>query len=447
MTTYFHRIFLCTLFLCLLSPLTSQAETLQLTLNEGVSIAIKHNPKIEIARQQYLGNQGVLTQAKSSSLPQLSGGLGYGRQAIDNLNPVDEDNVGSAFLQISQLIYDFGKTTGMIDASSFNLQASSENLIQAHHDLVFQVKEKFYTALEQERLIGVAQEAVSNYEQQLHRAQVFYNSGVKTKIDVTNAEVNLSNQKLQLLHAKADYNAALVNLEKVLGTVLNNGDYKPVNNEPPLSALAAQKPPMPGALDNLLQSADKNRPGLKEYAYLISAAEAGLTQAKGDYWPTIDAVGSYDNVETDLASYADNWQITARLNWKFFSGFATDGKVAEATAQLRGVQAGLRDFQLEVTRDVTDSYLRAEENREGVDIAEQTLKLANENLQLATERYQVGLGDLLEFNDAQLLYTQNQSSLVGTYYQYLTALARIDQAVGITSELAGYDLTVPLSRK
>jgi outer membrane protein len=444
MITCSPRLFFCTLLLCLLSPQTSQAETQQLTLNEGVSIAIKHNPKIEIARQQYQANQGVLTQAKSFYLPQLSGGIGYGRQSIDAQSPVDADNVGSALLQVSQLIFDFGKTTGMIDASSFNLQASSENLAQAHHDLVFQVKEKFYTVLEHERLIGVAEEAVSNYEQQLYRAQIFYKSGVRTKIDVTNAEVNLSNQKLRLLQARADYKAALVDLENVIGIAPNNGDYKPVNNEPPLWELAAQKPQMPGALDSLLQNAEKNRPGLKEYTYLISAAEAGLTKAKGDYWPTLDAVGTYDNFETDLASYADNWQITARLNWKFFSGFATEGKVAEATAQLRQVQAGLRDFQLEVTRDVTDSYLRAAENREAVDLADQTLKLAVENLQLAMERYQAGLGDLLEFNDAQLLYTQNQSSLVGTYYKYLTVLARIDRAVGVTSELAGYDLSVPL---
>ncbi|RZW16680.1 MAG: TolC family protein [Desulfobulbaceae bacterium] len=108
---------------------------------------------------------------------------------------------------------------------------------------------------------------------------------------------------------------------------------------------------------------------------------------------------------------------------------------------MREVQAGLRDFELEVTRDVTDSYLRADENREGVDIADQTVELAEENLRLAEGRYKAGIGDLLEFNDAQLLYTQNQSNLVITYYNYLTALARIDRAVGVTPELVDYDMT------
>jgi outer membrane protein len=431
----------------------SQAETLQLTLEECIQIALGNNPQIEIARQQYQANQGVLTQAKSFYWPQLSAGVGYGRQYIDtdrqnfdtqtgNQVFLDEDNVGSALFQASQLIFDFGKTTGLIDASAFNLQASGENLAQVYHDLVFDVKSRFYNVLEARRLIGVAEQAVDNYEQQLYRAQRFFESGVRTRIDVTNAEVNLSNEKLNLLRANADYKTALVSLEQVIGTVPNNGDYEPISNEPPTEELASQKPEMPDSLETLLQTAEGNRPGLKEFQFLIQAAESSITQAKGDYWPTIDAVGDYNKFETDLPSLSDQWQITARLNWEFFSGFETEGKVAEATAQLREVQAGLRDFELEVTRDVTDSYLRADENREGVDIADQTVELAEENLRLAEGRYKAGIGDLLEFNDAQLLYTQNQSNLVITYYNYLTALARIDRAVGVTPELVDYDMTV-----
>jgi outer membrane protein len=446
----FHvRLLLTICVLCLLPARTSQAETQQLTLNECIKIALDNNPQIEIARQQYLASQGVLTQAKSFYLPRLSAGVGYGRQYIDtdrqniaNQSLVDEDNVGSALLQVSQLIFDFGKTTGLIDTSSFNLQASAENLAQTYHDLVFDVKSRFYTVLESKRLIGVAEQAVANFEQQLYRAQRFYESGVRTKIDVTNAEVNLANQKLNLLRANADYKTSLVSLEQVIGTVPNNGDYEPVASEPPIKELASQKPEMSDSLELLLQAAAENRPGLKQFDYLIQAAEASVTQAKGDYWPTIDAVGDYHKFETDLPSLSDQWQITARLNWEFFSGFETEGKVAEASAQLREVQAGLRDFQLEVTRDVTDSYLRADENREGVDIADQTVELAEENLRLAEGRYKAGIGDLLEFNDAQLLYTENQSNLVITYYNYLTALARIDRAVGVTPELVDYDYTV-----
>lgn len=440
MFTFSARLILIICSFCLLHVQSSWAATQSLNLDDFIKIAMENNPRIEIARQQYFGNQGVLTQAKSLYLPHLSGGVSYGRQYIDSEAAVDEDNVGAGLLQLSQLVFDFGKTTGLIDASSFALSASAENLVQQYHDLVYQVKSSFYSVLESKRLIGVAEQAVANYEQQLYRAQKFYESGVRTKIDVTNAEVNLSNQKLNLLRTRSNHKTALVNLEKTIGTIPNQGDYEPISNEPPLDKLASQKPQMPDALERLLETAEQNRPGLKQFQYLIDAAEASVTQAKGDYWPTIDAIGDYYSVETDLPSLANQWQVTARLNWEFFAGFETEGKVAEATAQMREVQAGFRDFQLEVTQEVTDSYLRADENREGVDIADQTLALAAENLRLADGRYKAGIGDLLEFNDAQLLYTQNQSNLVITYYDYLTALARIDRSVGITPELIDYDM-------
>ncbi len=436
------RLLIPLLFVIFFPIYICQAATESLTLEECIEIALANNPQIEIARQQYLGDEGVLTQAKSLYWPRLSGGVGYGRQYFDSELPITEDNVGSGLLRASQLIFDFGKTTGLIDAQAFNLSASSENLAQVYHDIVFQVKSAFYTVLESKRLIVVAEQAVSNYEQQLYRAQKFYEAGVRTRIDVTNAQVNLSNQKLNLLRANSDYKTARVALEKVIGRIPKDGDYEPVSSEPALEQLASKKPQMPGPLEDLLITADENRPGLKQFQFLVQAAESSVTQAKGDYWPTIDAVGDYSRYETDLPALSDQWQLTARLNWEFFSGFETEGKVAEASAQLREVKAGLRDFELEVTQDVTDSYLRADENREGVDIADETLELAAENLRLAEGRYKAGIGDLLEFNDAQLLYTQNQSNLVVTYYNYLTALARIDRAVGATPELVDYDMTV-----
>ena len=90
MSTFSLRLLAIFSVLFLLPIRLSQAETLQLTLEDAIQIALDNNPQIEIARQQYQANQGVLTQAKSFYLPQLSAGLGYGRQYIDNDLPVTD---------------------------------------------------------------------------------------------------------------------------------------------------------------------------------------------------------------------------------------------------------------------------------------------------------------------------------------------------------------------
>ena len=133
--------------------------------------------------------------------------------------------------------------------------------------------------------------------------------------------------------------------------------------------------------------------------------------------------------------------MSVGLSWEIFSGFETEGKVAEAKSRMFELQASLRDLELAIVQDVTDSYLRADENSEAVDIADQTMKLAKENLDLAEGRYKAGLNDIIEFNDAQLTYTRAQSSLVSTYYTYLTALARIEFATGIIADKDGNPLS------
>ena len=439
MTAPKKLIIISSLLFLIFTAASGWAAQLSLTLDDFIQIALKNNPEIEIAAQQYSGNKGVLTQSRSLYYPRLSAGADLGRYGVEDLQPVDEDNVVRGLLKATQLIYDFGRTTGLIDSSAFNLDASSEALKQVYQNIVFDVKRNFYSVLESQRLITVAEEAVKNYEQQLYRAQKFYEAGVRTRIDVTNAEVNLSNQKLNLLRANADYKTARVRLEKVLGEIPNSGNYELVTDEPALEDLAAGKPDMPDQLENLLMTAQENRPGLKRFSFLVQSAESAITQAKGDYWPSINALGDYNKYETDLSSLRDQWQLSVGLTWEFFSGFETDGKVAEASARLREVNAALREFDLSITQEVTDSYLRADENREGVNIADQTLNLAKENLQLADGRYKAGIGDILEFNDAVLLLTENQSSLVVTYYNYLTELARLERAIGVIPELANYD--------
>lgn len=436
------RITLCAALYALIlivSAVPAAAEPLELTLGELIGIGLDHNPQIEIARQQYMGREGVVTQAKSGYWPHLGTGGTLGRAYVGDLQPVDQDNLASGRLKLTQLIYDFGRTTGYISASGFSRDAAMEYFHETAQDIVFLIKQSFYSVLEKQRLISVAEQAVTNYEQQLYRAQRYYEAGVRTKIDITNAEVNLANQRLGLLRAKSNLMIARTDLENVLGINPNNGDYQLVSDEPPLAQLARTKPELPGQLQDLLQMAGDKRPGLARYRLLVDAAEASLKQVKGEYWPVFNASGEYQNYETDLTTLADQWQVGVGLTWEFFSGFETDGKVAEASARLAEIEASLKNFEQAVAREVTNSYLRAEENRDGVDIADQSLALAKENLALAEGRYKAGIGDILEFNDAQLLFTENNATLVITYYSYLTAIAEIERAVGMTPELIGYD--------
>jgi len=405
-------------------------------LPDLIAIALEKNPQIDIATQQYAQSKGQVTQAQSGYLPRLSIGGTGGQIHIYDLHPEEEDTVLNTNINASQLIYDFGKTIGTIQSSKFIQQAAGSNLEQKLQDVIFQVKEAYYSVLEKNTLVSVAQQAVTNYQQHLYRAKKYFEAGVRTQIDITNAELELANTRLNLLRSNSNVKTARVKLEQLIGTKPNGGNYTLVVTGGPLESLSKNLPPIGPTLDQLLETARVQRPGLHQLEQLVFAAEASIKRAEGENWPLISANGSYDQYETDLPTFNDQWQITAALTWEIFSGFETKGKIMEAKGKMLEVTASKHELELAIIQDVTDSYLRAEENYDGVDIADLAVQLAKQNLGLAEERYKAGLGDMIEFNDAQLNYTLSQSNLVSIYYGYLTALARRDRAAGINLEIS-----------
>lgn len=408
----------------------ASADIVLLSLDDLIRIALTNNPQVDSAFEQRNQREGQLTQARSSYLPRLSINGNYSRVKIDGLQPEDEDNMAHGGASVSQLIYDFGETTGAIAAGHANLEASVANTEQVSQGIVLQVRQACYNVLEKKHLIKVAEQAVSNYEQHLDRAKEYFKAGVRTRIDVVNAEVELSSARLRLLQSQYDLKSARVALERILGKIPNNGRYDLIPILDGLDRLGDKIPHLPGPLEQLLETANEQRQDIKQQKAFIKTAEAVIRQADSGYWPSIGATAGLDAYDTELPTFQDQWNVGVGLTWELFSGFRTRGRLVEAKALRRENLYRLYDLELLVTQDVTDSLIRADENRESVLLNMETVRLATENLNLASERYKAGLNDMIEYNDAELRYTTALGNLVSSYFSYLAALARIEYAIG-----------------
>lgn len=130
----------------------------ELYLQDFIDLALKNNPQLEVGVQQYMQATGRVQQAQSGYLPRVQIGGSLGRMHVEDLTPVDEDNVINGGISASQLIYDFGQTTGTIQSSKLTRDAARSNVEQALHDVILLVKESYYNTLEQKYLIEVALE-------------------------------------------------------------------------------------------------------------------------------------------------------------------------------------------------------------------------------------------------------------------------------------------------
>ena len=197
-------------------------------------------------------------------------------------------------------------------------------------------------------------------------------------------------------------------------------------------ALAEANPemqPLPD-LDALIQRAIQSRPEIASLQAQIKSAEAGLSSTKRSALPSLSASGSYAKSGEDMPLEDDRWQVSVNLNWPLFTGFRQSGQVAESLSSVEQLKATLANRTLIVTEEVTSAFLGVQSSSEAVKTSQVALQQAKENLSMAQGRYQTGVSDGVELNNAQVLYTESRSSQVQAVYDQYKALAALEFAVG-----------------
>jgi outer membrane protein len=287
--------------------------------------------------------------------------------------------------------------------------------------VVQQAKVGYFEVLKNQRLVQVAEETLNAQEKHLEQARAFYDVGLRPKIDVTRAEVDVARDRQNLITVRYRLQNSRVDLERILGGPPTPGPYR--------LAEVTERPERPPRLEPLIDEALAVRPEVLRFQAQVKAAEGQLRAAVGRNWPSIDGIGGYNYSNTEFP-LENNWQVGVQMSWPIFTGFRTQGEVNEAKSLVKQAQAELERERLQVTQQVSQAYLRLGEAEESIATARVALRQAQENLDLADGRYRSGVGDAIEFSDAQVSLTRAKSDLVSASYEYLQAQAELERALG-----------------
>ncbi len=402
-----------------------------LSLNDLIQIALENNHKIDSSKYKQDSKKANIDLSKAGYLPAVS--LTGELATYDSKTKTSKtnDNVNSVSLSASQLLYDFGKTKASVDSSTQTYNASLSETNALKNSILLSVKQSYYNILNQHQLIGVANESVKIDSLQLEQAQEYLTAGVRTKIDVTNAKLQLSTSKLDLIKATYKLKSVKTQLITILG--VNMSDSLTVKKEvTDIVDLVKGIKFKPLELNNLIDEAVKYRPETSMYQARIRSQKSKIRNVKKEYLPDLDFDASYSDKNSNKASLeSEQWSAGVYLKWTLFSGQSTKANVKNNIAVLQDVQSQLKQQELSIMKEVTDAYFSLKENEESIKISSLNFELSIANLDLAKQRYKAGLNDLVEFNDAKLEYTKAKSNLVNTYYNYLISHANLEYASGV----------------
>ncbi len=394
-----------------------------LTLDEAVATALKNHPQIVEAKENLLGAEAKTGQSLANYYPQISFAADWskGRSFLTAQESIKQTEVTTAGLYLRQTIYDFGRTSGAVETARGNREAADTALTVTRQDLTLRVRVAFYLVLAIEKQVVAVRENVKAREEVFRQAQEFFNQGIRAKVDIAKAEANFFAAKTNLIRAESNREIARIELANAMG-IASLGERNPV-------ATSFVLLPLPER-NSSQQNALCNRAELQQFAALKSAATGSLKSAKSTYLPVLSGVASVGYADRDFPPSGDVWGVGLVLTMPLFSGFSSVEQVCEATAALNSIEARQDNLKLQIIKEVESAWFGGNDASARMVSTQKEVDAANESKSLAEGRYQEGIGSIIEVTDAQSQTLDAQTANIQAMFDYYTALARLDRAMG-----------------
>jgi len=413
--------------------LTAKSHTL--TIDKAIEVGLEHSPDVDISRFDFKKAIERNKFQEGYYLPRVDLSAIGGRTGSDfNQQGTLNTSLLVGSLSASQLLYDFGKTSGRIDASSEEAKAREASMNQVISTKILQIKARYYDALKMKSIIRVSQKNIDLQKGQLRRATRYYENGIKTIIDVSDAQVRLTKAKLDLSNAQYELKLRRALLEEEMGYAPYSGNYVLYHKKFDLLNISQKLPHINTSLPSLEKFAYAHRYELKSSQYHVKSSQAIVKSEKGGYLPTLSLRGDYTAQDVDNVFAATvpekQWQAGVEVKWNLFAGRQTDASVQEAKISALRAASQVDDVRLLIKRQVIESSLGVMRTKDSVILSESIAKASEKKYFQAKKRYENDLSDYIELQEAQQGYIQSLGDLVTTYYDYYISIAQLDFAIG-----------------
>lgn len=399
-----------------------------LTLQHAEEIAIQNHPQIQAASYLASAARAQVTEARSDYYPHAFGSLtGVESETNSRVSASMLNNpiIYTRFAQgvtVQQLVTDFGRTHQLVKSSELRAKAQEENIATTREDVLLQVDAAYYNVLKAQAILQVAQETVKDRQLVADQISEMEKNKLKSGLDVSFANVDLSQAQLLLVQAQNNLQASFADLSTALG----------LSESKTFQLTETPVPPAPPTdFATLMAQAIQGRPELVSRRFDVNAAQSYATAQRDLWFPTISGVGVAGvapYAETPLGSrYA---AAGFNVNIPIFNGRQFNALHAEATAQANAQEQYLRDLQNAIVRDVRTAWLNANSGFQRLSLTQQLLDAANQALNLAQERYRLGLSSIIELSQAQLNQTQAAITETSAKYDYAAEISALNYQIG-----------------
>jgi outer membrane protein len=404
------------------------AQTRRLTLEQAEALALQQQPRIQAARAQAEAARELPIEARSAMLPLTSIDLS-GAGSLENsrigagalTNPLVYSRVAGG-MSVSQLLTDFGRTSRLTASARYASDAQQSQADVERARVLIDVDTAFFSVLRAEAVLKVADETVAARQVLVEQVRALAASKLKSRLDVSFAEVSLDEARLLATNARNDLDSARARLSAALGAT----DLEPVEPvEDP------NVPTLPPNMQDLVAQGLKARPEIAQLRAEVASAQSYAAAERALKYPAVHAVATSGLMPAGALPLNSHWAVAGLLiEIPVLNGHLFSARQREAEQKALAAQARLRTLETDIANTVRLAFLDASNARDRIAVTTRLQDQAGLALDLAQSRYQLGLGSIVELTQAQLSKTAAEIAVVTARYDYQARRAALDYEIG-----------------
>jgi outer membrane protein TolC len=389
--------------------------------------AVDQNPTVRLFKERISQAQDVANTQLGELLPNLSGGLSYSRRRFFTgtfggsatvTDPMDFYNA-RAFL--TQNVFSLSLIQKW-RAAKTGVEVAGLDAEVTKRDTMATVGLIYLETLRAKAAVEARRADVLLNEELLRLATERKAAGMATRLDVTRSKVQLENERQRLLAAEIAEGRATLNLIRVMGISF---DVQVV-----LTDELTMVPVPEQTMKEALQLAQDNRTELKAQKRRERLASLSLSSVKSERIPSMQATGEVGMIGNQIPDMLTTDGVAVLMTVPIFDGGQREGRISERRSIVRQEAINTQDIQYQVTLEVRDALLTLNAAKQQVAVAEESLKLSLTELELARERFAVGVATNIEVTNAQTSVAQARDNLIQGLFNFNASRISLARAQG-----------------
>lgn len=441
-----------------------------MTIDDCVKYALSHSPVLMVSAQRTEAAEAGIGQARANYAPRFTAGVNYNHNTNNGTRIINshENSLGVS-VGVSEMIWDFGRTTAKINMAKYDTLAAEYDHGYETLNVIYQVRINYHKVLSALANLDIFEQNVRIQTLNYERTKAMFDEGLKSKIDVVNAEVNLADAKIQLVEGQNNLLNSIIALQNAMyyqedkPFIVQNtesfgflkADYKKKfetanTATPPSPTLKRNEDglvmlssgiehndiiqdyiftPMSITKQEAVDKALENRPDFLANKILVKVQEEALKSIRRQYAPEITGGISWGYTKNEH-TYSSPLQANAGISLGSVNPYGIHYQIKEGENYLNIAKYNVNSAKSDIYWEVQNNYINMRQLERKIPILNTKVKASLENFELADGRYSVGLNNYVELQDALASYNNSQLNFVEAVFNYNVARETLLKSMG-----------------